>query len=241
MILVDSSVWIDFFGSSPGRAGDELRRMIGNAESFVLTGVVVTEILQGLTRDASRIEHYLSQWEMIEPRGFRTYREAAAIFRLGRAKGLSLTTIDSLIAAIALEHRASVFTLDKDFSRIARLTGLCCIRCLLHDAKKEQSSGSYSGEQESFIVSRLTRTKGWRRSSSCRKRWRSTNPVYQGYQVRAVPVVDCCKFQAQATLGSDMPYYSLRPDLSFGNKKIDLGFGAQLPGNWRRDEQSSHA
>jgi predicted nucleic acid-binding protein len=124
LILVDSSVWIDFFRSGPGRAGDELRRMIGDAEPFALTGVVVAEVLQGLTREVSRIEHYLSQWELLEPRGFRTYREAAAIFRQGRAKGVSLTTIDALIAAIALEHRASVFTLDKDFSRIARLTGL---------------------------------------------------------------------------------------------------------------------
>ena len=124
MILVDSSVWIDYFSAAPGRAGDELRRMISDAEPFVLTGVVVAEILQGLTRDASRIEHYLSQWELIEPRSFKTYREAAAIFRLGRAKGVSLSTIDALIAAIALEHRASVFTLDKDFFRIARLTGL---------------------------------------------------------------------------------------------------------------------
>ena len=124
MILVDSSVWIDFFSSVPGRAGNELRRMISDAEPFALAGVVVTEILQGLTRDASRIEQYLAQWNLLEPSGFRTYREAAAIFRLGRARGLSLTTIDVLIAAIALEHRASVFTLDKDFSRIARLTGL---------------------------------------------------------------------------------------------------------------------
>ena len=124
MILVDSSVWIDFFSSAPGRAGDELRRMIGDAEPFALTGVVVAEILQGLTRDVRRIEQYLSQWEMLEPRGFRTYREAAAIFRLARSKGVSLTTSDALIAAIALEHRASVFTLDKDFPRIARLTGL---------------------------------------------------------------------------------------------------------------------
>lgn len=124
MILVDSSVWIDFFSSAPGRAGDELRRMISEAEPFALTGVVVTEILQGLRRDASRIALYLSQWDLLEPSGFRTYREAAEIFRMGRAKGVSLTTIDVLIAAVALEHRASVFTLDKDFSRIARLTGL---------------------------------------------------------------------------------------------------------------------
>ena len=124
MILVDSSVWIDFFSSSPGRAGDELRRMISDAEPFALTGVVVAEILQGLTRDVAPMEHYLSQWELLEPAGFSTYREAAALFRAARAKGVSLTTIDALIAAIALEHGASVFTLDKDFSRIARLTGL---------------------------------------------------------------------------------------------------------------------
>jgi predicted nucleic acid-binding protein len=124
LILVDSSVWIDFFSSAPGSAGDELRRMIRDAEPFALTGVVVTEILQGLTRNTSQIEHYLAQWDLLEARGFSTYREAAAIFRLGRARGVSLTTIDALIAAIALEHGASVFTLDKDFTRIARLTRL---------------------------------------------------------------------------------------------------------------------
>src|SRR2546421_7270683 len=124
MMLVDSSVWIDFFSSAPGRAGDELRGMIRDAEPFALTGVVVAEILQGLTRDVRRIEQYLSQWEMLEPRGLRTCREAAAIFRLARSKGVSLTTIDALIAAIALEHLAIVFTLDKDFSRISGLTGL---------------------------------------------------------------------------------------------------------------------
>jgi predicted nucleic acid-binding protein len=124
LILVDTSVWIDFFSSSPGRAGDELRRLIDEVEPFALTGVVVTEVLQGLTRDVNRIERYLSLWEMIEPRGFSTYREASAISRLARSRGISLTTIDTLIAAIALEHRASVFSLDKDFSRVARITAL---------------------------------------------------------------------------------------------------------------------
>jgi predicted nucleic acid-binding protein len=124
LILVDSSIWIDFFSHSPGRAGRELRRMIADAEPFAIAGVVVAEILQGLTRDIGQIERYLSMWDILEPVGFSTYREAAAIFRLARSKGISLSTIDTLIAAIAMHHRASVFTLDKDFSRIARLTGL---------------------------------------------------------------------------------------------------------------------
>lgn len=124
MILVDTSVWIDFFSASPGHAGDELRRMIDEAEPFALTGLIVAEILQGLRRDGHRVERFLSLWEMLEPRGFPTYREASAISRSARSKGISLTTIDTLIAAIALEHDASLFTLDKDFSRIARMTQL---------------------------------------------------------------------------------------------------------------------
>ncbi len=124
MILVDSSVWIDFFSSRPGRGGAELRRMIEEAEPFALTGIVVAEVLQGLTRDARRIAQFLAQWEMLEPHGFETYSAAAAIYRTARAKGIALTTVDTLIAAIALEHQASIFTLDEDFSRIARITRL---------------------------------------------------------------------------------------------------------------------
>jgi predicted nucleic acid-binding protein len=47
-----------------------------------------------------------------------------AIYRKARVKGITLTTIDIVIAAIALEHGASVFTLDLDFSRIARIMHL---------------------------------------------------------------------------------------------------------------------
>jgi predicted nucleic acid-binding protein len=128
LILADSSVWVDFFSSKPGRGGAELRRMIEESEPFALTGVVVAEVLQGLTRDASRVEGFLAQWDMLEPQGFETYRQAAAMYRVARARGISLTTIDTLIAAVAMEHGASVFTLDQDFSRIARISGLAIYR-----------------------------------------------------------------------------------------------------------------
>ena len=124
MILVDSSVWIDFLGPAPGWAGAELRRMIEDAESFALPGIVVTEVLQGIRREVAQVERFLSMWDLLEPRGYSTYQHAAALFRRARAQGITLTTIDSLIAAIALENHATVFTLDADFSRVARLTGL---------------------------------------------------------------------------------------------------------------------
>jgi predicted nucleic acid-binding protein len=102
--------------------------MIEENEPLALTGVVVTEVLQGLTRDSGRIEQFLAQWDMLEPRGFDTYRTAATIYRAARGKGVSLTTIDTLIAAISLEHHASVFTLDRDFCRIALITRLVLYR-----------------------------------------------------------------------------------------------------------------
>lgn len=124
MILVDSSVWVDFFNSSPGPAAAELRRMIQENEPLALTGVIVSEVLQGLTRNTGPIERLLGDFEFLEPRGFETYRRAAAIFRTARSRGISLTTIDTLIASIAIEHGATVFTLDHDFSAMARVADL---------------------------------------------------------------------------------------------------------------------
>ena len=46
------------------------------------------------------------------------------MYRIARGKGISLTTIDTIIAAIALENGASVFTLDPGFSRIAQISPL---------------------------------------------------------------------------------------------------------------------
>lgn len=128
MILVDSSVWVDFFRLSPGPAGRELRRMIEEDEPLAITGIVVAEVLQGLTRNAGAIEGFLAGFDLLEPLGFESYRTAAGIFRTARGKGVSLTTVDTLIATVALEHGARLFTLDQDFTRIAQLAGLVLYR-----------------------------------------------------------------------------------------------------------------
>lgn len=124
MILVDSSVWIDFFSRAPGPAGQELRRLMEESEPIVLAGIIVSEVLQGLRRDLERIEHQLGLWDLLEPDGFTTYRNAAALIRLARSRGVTLGTIDALIATLALEHGAVLFTLDKDFQHVGAFTGL---------------------------------------------------------------------------------------------------------------------
>jgi len=125
LILVDTSVWVDFFNPVPTPQALELYRLIADADQpIALAGIVVTEILQGLRRDADIIEHFLRQWTLLEPTGFDTYAQAGAIFRVARSKGLTVTTTDTLIAAIALSHHAQLFTSDNDFTPLARLTGL---------------------------------------------------------------------------------------------------------------------
>lgn len=124
MILVDSSVWIDFFSHAPGPAGRELRRLIADSEPLALCGIIVTEVLQGLRWDVRRIERQLALWDLLEPKGFETYRKAAILIRLARSRGVTLGTIDALIATLALERGAVLFTLDKDFQRIGAFTGL---------------------------------------------------------------------------------------------------------------------
>ncbi len=119
MILVDSSVWIDFLKSNRGRAGNELERLIRSGAPLVLAGVIVTEVLQGLKRDVAKVARLLAGWPLIEPGGFATYAVAAGIFRQARQRGLTLSTVDALLASLAIEYQAALFTLDKGFERLA--------------------------------------------------------------------------------------------------------------------------
>ena len=123
MILVDTSVWVDLFNSPHGAAGAELDRLINENVPVVLVGIVVTEILQGLRRDVEPITKMLAQRPLLEPHGFGTYASAAGISREGKSRGFAVSTIDALIAALALENDATLFTLDRDFAPLA-FTGL---------------------------------------------------------------------------------------------------------------------
>lgn len=121
MILVDTSVWVDFFSGRNLPHVATLERLIQENNDLALCGIVLTEILQGIADDASyrRLQRYLEALIML-PMPQSVFIQAADIYRSLRKKGLTIRkTNDCIIAATALEHRCRLLHNDKDFLPIA--------------------------------------------------------------------------------------------------------------------------
>lgn len=127
MILVDTSVWIDFLigRSSPFRR--ELHRLIENGVEIGLTGIVYQEILQGIRSDIElrKTDNYLKEFKYVPLSEPETFRHAAAIFRACTKGGRRIRKpVDALIAAQAIEADSELFHHDKDFDQIAAVEPL---------------------------------------------------------------------------------------------------------------------
>jgi len=101
--------------------------LIENDEDVCLTGIVVTEILQGIRdeRQNREIRDYLLEFPIFNPQGMSSYIRAAEIYRTCTAKGKTIRrTIDCLIAALAIENSLVLFHNDRDFVNIHDCCGL---------------------------------------------------------------------------------------------------------------------
>jgi len=88
----------------------------------VLPGIVLTEILLGVKTDAdaSELTVLLLAFDILPEPRLADYQEAARLYRACRAKGFTLrSTIDRLIAQLALRDQLPVLTRDRDFRAIA--------------------------------------------------------------------------------------------------------------------------
>ncbi len=123
MNLVDTSGWIELIAGRKGVTASE-----EDLSNFVTCGPVVQEILQGLrpglASDAFR-EAFLAIPVLSDPIPLALYLSAAEIYRQGRRKGLTIrSSVDCLIAAIAIRNAVPVWHRDRDFEAIARFTPL---------------------------------------------------------------------------------------------------------------------
>ena len=126
MIVVDSTVWIDFFN---GRNLAHVRRLraIMGAEEIVVGDLMLCEVLQGLAteRIAREVEPLLRRFAIVAMAGEAIAVAAARNFRSLRGRGITIRkTIDLLIGIWCIEHRLPLLHNDGDFRPMARHLGL---------------------------------------------------------------------------------------------------------------------
>jgi len=122
-MLVDTSVWIDFFNGHASPEADRLAQAIAEAESLSIPGLVWTEILLGFRSesDANRIAELLEAFEYVKEPNRADYIEASRIYRVCRTNGYTIrSTIDCLIAQLCLRDGLDLLSKDRDFKAIAR-------------------------------------------------------------------------------------------------------------------------
>ncbi len=120
-VLVDTSVWADFFNGYSSPHERTLSRMIAGDDELHTCGVVVSEVFQGLRRERGRFEiaRLFRELVFLEPSGFDAYLRAAEVHRALRRRGVTArSTIDCLIAVIAEENDCDVLTRDRDLHAI---------------------------------------------------------------------------------------------------------------------------
>ncbi len=118
---MDTSVWSLAFrrgGPASDPAVGKLTQLFTEGPEPLLPGIVLQEILQGLPEaSVARVRERLAAVDLAVP-DRATHERAAALRRLGRERGLTLGTVDCLIAALALESGA-LLTTDRDFTLLA--------------------------------------------------------------------------------------------------------------------------
>jgi predicted nucleic acid-binding protein len=127
MILVDTSVWIDFFRGENSLERRILHELIEDEEDISITGIILTETLQGIKEDKKfrATRDYLLEFPIYEPKSAITYTNAARIYGQCRKKGKTIrSTVDCIIAAICLENDLSILHKDKDYDIIHECVGL---------------------------------------------------------------------------------------------------------------------
>ncbi len=127
MILVDTSVWIDFLSGRDTPHRRKLHQLIEKEEDICITEIILTEILQGIRDDKvyETTTSYLLEFPIIRSKGNETYIAAAEIYRKCRKQGDTIRkTIDCIIATIAKENNLSLLHNDSDFDVIKKHTGL---------------------------------------------------------------------------------------------------------------------
>ncbi|WP_295405204.1 PIN domain nuclease [uncultured Thiocystis sp.] len=125
-MVVDSSVWIDYFNGQPTPQTLSLRDQVERSR-IVVGDLILCEVLQGFRRDqdVKSTRELLLGFQYRELVGQQVALDAACHYRTLRAKGITVRkTIDMLIATFCLRNDFELLHADRDFDPIEAHLGL---------------------------------------------------------------------------------------------------------------------
>jgi predicted nucleic acid-binding protein len=126
VILVDSSVWIDYFRGTSTPEAERLDSLLGT-EPIATGDLILTEVLQGFVsdRDFNQAKKLLTSLVIVDLAGQVIAVQAAKNFRALRAHGITVRkTIDTVIATRCIESRLPLLYSDRDFDPFVEHLGL---------------------------------------------------------------------------------------------------------------------
>ena len=130
MIVVDSSVWIDYFNGQMNAATDLLYDLLGN-EPIMIGDLIYAEVLQGFQKDkdyvqAKRLFESLTFGEML---GRDVALKSADNYRRLRKRGVTIRkTIDMIIGTFCIETNLPLLHQDRDFDPMEKHLKLKVVR-----------------------------------------------------------------------------------------------------------------
>ncbi len=126
MILVDSSVWIDYFNGVVTRQTEKLDDLLGS-EPLAIGDLILTEVLQGFSgeRDFQRAKRLLTSLRIVELGGRDVAIQAAVYFRALRRRGFTVRkTVDLVIATRCITDDHALLHDHRDFDAFVQHLGL---------------------------------------------------------------------------------------------------------------------
>ena len=128
MIVVDTSVLIDFFRGKTSAATERFRSLEREGIPFALPAICAQEVLQGAKdeKEWRLLAEYLGSQRLLLPRDpWDLHLEAARIYFDSRRKGLTIrSSIDCIIAQLVLDEDGVLLHDDEDFDRIQKVRPL---------------------------------------------------------------------------------------------------------------------
>lgn len=126
MVLVDTTVWVDFFSGLSYPHVKTLENFITDREDICICGIILTEVLQGIRKDSEfRRTRDLFANLIFLPMQYSSFLRSAEIYRGLRRKGITIRkSMDCMIASIAIENEIPLLHNDEDFLPIEKSFGL---------------------------------------------------------------------------------------------------------------------